>query len=196
MKTPFLTLTCASLLLLGACQETNETGATAATEDTAVLVDRNQAPGAPAAGSVWDDLDWQAPVVQYDEVTNRDVEVRGNDNYGIYSLEEDILFDVDQSALKPTAKKHLDEIIASINKRYPNGKIGVFGFTDSTGSKDYNKELSEQRARSVSQYLSSTGQIDASRISVAGKGEKQPTATNATEAGRAKNRRVEIVAKK
>lgn len=196
MKTPFLTLTCASLLLLGACQETNETGATAATEDTAVLVDRNQAPGAPAEGSVWDDLDWQVPVVQYDEVTNRDVEVRGNDNYGIYSLEEDILFDVDQSALKPTAKKHLDEIIASINKRYPNGKIGVFGFTDSTGSKDYNKELSEQRARSVSQYLSSTGQIDASRISVAGKGEKQPTATNATEAGRAKNRRVEIVAKK
>lgn len=210
MKTKNTIVAVAALLMFAACQETNKEGNVTGSEDTAVLVDHdgdkstvtindrqnnNTGADAPAAWN-WDGMDWESPIVKYDEVQDRDVEVRGNENYGIYTLEESVLFDVDKSALKPTAKQHLDKIIASIDKRYPNGQIGVFGFTDNTGNKDYNKELSEQRAQSVKDYLASTGKLDASRMNVEAYGEKRPAATNETAAGRAKNRRVQIVAKK
>lgn len=210
MKTKNSIIAIASVLLLAACQETNKQENETGSADTAVLMDRdndkstvtindmeaaNKGTDAPAAWS-WDGLEWESPIVKYDEVKDRDVEVRGNDQYGIYSLDENVLFDVDKSALKPTAKNHLDQIVTSIDKRYPNAHIGVFGFTDNTGAKDYNKELSEQRAESVKQYLVSTGKLDAARMTVEGYGEKRPAATNETAAGRAKNRRVQIVAKK
>jgi OmpA-OmpF porin, OOP family len=70
----------------------------------------------------------------------------------------------------------------------------VKGYADSTGDKSDNKDLSKQRAQAVADYMAKNG-IDQDRIEVRGKGEKDPVADNDTAAGRAKNRRVEIVAR-
>jgi OmpA-OmpF porin, OOP family len=65
------------------------------------------------------------------------------------------------------------------------------GHTDSRGTDAYNQKLSERRAQTVKEYMVSQG-IPAAKITIAGKGETQPVATNNTDAGRAKNRRVDI----
>ncbi len=83
----------------------------------------------------------------------------------------------------------LDSVITVLTK-FDKSVIGVNGFTDSTGSFEYNQQLSEKRAASVANYLS--GGINALRINTQGYGERYPVADNATEAGRALNRRVEI----
>ncbi|OGU66664.1 MAG: hypothetical protein A2499_00205 [Stygiobacter sp. RIFOXYC12_FULL_38_8] len=73
----------------------------------------------------------------------------------------------------------------------PDMKIGIEGYTDNVGSESYNKGLSERRANTVKNYLTSKG-VDAGRITVSGKGESNPVADNATADGRAMNRRIEF----
>jgi outer membrane protein OmpA-like peptidoglycan-associated protein len=68
------------------------------------------------------------------------------------------------------------------------------GHTDSTGSEQYNMKLSQQRAQAVAQFLTGRG-VDSQRVLTWGRGESQPIATNDTEAGRAENRRVDVVIK-
>ncbi len=70
--------------------------------------------------------------------------------------------------------------------------IEITGHTDDVGDDDYNQDLSEQRARSVRNYLVSTG-VDGSKIATVGAGEKMPIASNNTDVGRAENRRVEVL---
>lgn len=82
------------------------------------------------------------------------------------------------------------DLARSLNQ-YPNTDALVVGHTDSTGSEDYNQTLSERRANSVATYLAQQG-ISPSRMQISGMGESQPVASNATEAGRQQNRRVEI----
>jgi outer membrane protein OmpA-like peptidoglycan-associated protein len=142
----------------------------------------------------WDGVDFNAPAVNYEEITDRNINVRGNDSYGIYGMDETILFGVDKATIRPEAEANLKEIAASIGKRYNAGDIRVYGFTDAQGSAGYNKDLAQQRADAVKAWLQSNG-IDAGRISVNAIGEAQPVATNNTEAGRKENRRVEIVAR-
>jgi len=74
--------------------------------------------------------------------------------------------------------------------------VKITGHTDNEGSSRYNKRLSENRARSVKNYLVQRRNIDEGRISIEGKGESDPKASNATEAGRAQNRRIEVRFKK
>jgi outer membrane protein OmpA-like peptidoglycan-associated protein len=81
--------------------------------------------------------------------------------------------------------------VAVVLKKYNKTLIDVTGHTDSTGSADYNMQLSQQRANSVAQYLVSQG-TDSRRFLVNGAGESQPIASNNTAAGREQNRRVEI----
>ena len=76
-------------------------------------------------------------------------------------------------------------------KSDPNSLIDVYGHTDSTGSDQYNQTLSENRARTVANYLTMQG-VSAARIRSQGFGETLPIADNATEEGRRRNRRVEI----
>jgi len=106
------------------------------------------------------------------------------------SLAGDALFDSGKANLKPKASAALDELVTSLQGMTLDN-ITVTGHTDSTGSAAYNQRLSEQRATSVKEYLVSKG-VDPSRIQAAGKGEDLPVANNATAAGRAANRRVEI----
>jgi outer membrane protein OmpA-like peptidoglycan-associated protein len=86
---------------------------------------------------------------------------------------------------------HVLNAVAIILKEYNKTTVDVIGHTDSVGSSVFNQRLSENRARSVAEYLSSQGILPA-RLLVAGMGETQPIATNATPEGRARNRRVTI----
>jgi len=85
----------------------------------------------------------------------------------------------------------MDKIAGIVNK-YGKTHLTLVGYTDSTGSASYNKQLSEQRAQSVLSYLRNRGVIP-QRLSAIGMGEERPRASNATAAGRALNRRVEII---
>ena len=103
---------------------------------------------------------------------------------------ENITFDLNSYVIKPQFKNTLDSV-ASVLKTYPDSTIVVSGHTDTTGNDAINNPLSVNRASSVESYLESQG-ISSSRITSRGFGSKQPIASNATEAGRAQNRRVEI----
>jgi len=92
--------------------------------------------------------------------------------------------------IKPQFRNTLDSV-ATVLKTYPDSTIVVSGHTDTTGNDAINNPLSVNRASSVESYLESQG-ISSSRITSRGFGSKQPIASNATEAGRAQNRRVEI----
>ncbi len=85
----------------------------------------------------------------------------------------------------------LDAIVV-IMKKYPASRFRIEGHTDSQGPADYNMKLSQRRAEAVRQYLIEHG-ISADRLEAKGYGETRPIATNRTAAGRAKNRRVEII---
>jgi outer membrane protein OmpA-like peptidoglycan-associated protein len=99
-------------------------------------------------------------------------------------------FDYGKATIKPSYQKELDVIAARI-KRMSNIKVRTEGHTDSSGSAEFNQELSEQRAKSVRDYLVVKG-VSASIISYKGYGKTRPTASNSTSEGRAKNRRVDI----
>ena len=104
---------------------------------------------------------------------------------------EGVNFDTDSAALKPAATAKLDEVVTGLNK-HPEVRYEIRGYTDSTGSADYNIGLSDRRAKSVQGYLVKKG-VSADQVrSVNGFGEEDPVASNRTKQGRAQNRRVEI----
>lgn len=108
----------------------------------------------------------------------------------LVNLPEGVTFDVGSYTLKPEFRATLDKVADSL-KQYPNSLIDVYGHTDSTGSDAYNQTLSENRARTVANYLSMQG-VAPARIRSQGLGETMPVADNTTDEGRRKNRRVEI----
>jgi OOP family OmpA-OmpF porin len=85
----------------------------------------------------------------------------------------------------------LDRVARSLLD-WPEVRVEVAGHTDSIGTEEYNEDLSYRRARAVKDYLVSEG-VAADRMDVRGFGESRPIADNASEDGRAKNRRVELV---
>jgi len=103
----------------------------------------------------------------------------------------DVLFDTNKATLKPGADQRIDRL-ATFLQRNPNERLIIEGYTDSTGSEEYNEELSQRRAQAVANVLAGQG-IPASRYQVVGKGQAFPVASNATPAGRQQNRRVEVV---
>lgn len=105
-------------------------------------------------------------------------------------LQGDANFAFDSAALTPEARSQLDRFV-QINGGLEFRRVAVTGFTDSTGSKTHNLALSASRARNVMNYLSSNG-LKAQSFVSEGLGAADPVASNATEEGRARNRRVEI----
>jgi outer membrane protein OmpA-like peptidoglycan-associated protein len=103
---------------------------------------------------------------------------------------DEVFFAFNQSDLTPTAKSQLDAVMGQLQDASVVS-IKVVGHTDSVGSDEYNQGLSERRAASVAQYLISQG-VAPGKVSSEGKGESQPVADNDSDAGRAKNRRVEL----
>ena len=102
-----------------------------------------------------------------------------------------IQFETGSASIKPESYKLLDEILQS-SVVAEGLKVGVYGHTDNVGGAQSNQKLSEDRANSVKSYLLSKG-LSPQRIEAKGFGPSNPTADNATAAGRAKNRRVQIV---
>jgi OOP family OmpA-OmpF porin len=102
----------------------------------------------------------------------------------------DTFFDFDKSNLKPEGRQLLDQV-AQQTKTINLETVIAVGYTDSIGPDAYNLGLSERRANAVKAYLVSKG-VPADRIYTEGKGKADPIASNATAAGRAKNRRVEL----
>lgn len=103
--------------------------------------------------------------------------------YGIY-------FDLDQSTLKPGSEKILIEMV-KLMKNFPDLRVEIQGHTDSTGTRDHNITLSQQRAKTVQSFLNLYG-IELTRMTIKGYGPDQPVASNYTDEGRALNRRVEL----
>ena len=106
------------------------------------------------------------------------------------TFDSGLLFDVDRAALQPTAKADLERLAVILNK-YSDTNILIEGHTDSTGSEEYNMELSRKRAEAVAAQLAAVS-VDPVRFTLVGYGEIQPIATNETELGRQENRRVEL----
>ncbi len=115
--------------------------------------------------------------------------VREGDNIRLI-MPGNITFATDSSNLSPSFFPVLDSI-ALVLKEFDKTSIDVAGYTDSTGSFEYNQKLSENRANSVTSYLISAG-VSAGRIQTRGFGERYPIASNDSAMGRSQNRRVEI----
>lgn len=101
-----------------------------------------------------------------------------------------LLFDFDSDVVRAEAKTNLRNLAASLDK-YPGSDLLIAGHTDSVGTDAYNLGLSQRRADAAVAYLASQG-VDRARMSPRGLGETEPVAPNETEAGRSKNRRVEV----
>ena len=112
------------------------------------------------------------------------------DNQLKLNIPSDISFDTGRADIKPNLRPILDQFANGLANQ-PNTEIRIVGHTDNVGSNATNDPLSMQRAQAARDYLSSRG-VAANHVSIAGRGEHEPVADNSTEAGRARNRRVEI----
>ncbi len=110
---------------------------------------------------------------------------------GVLFTVSNVVFETDRAELKPGAMQDLNNL-ATFLRQHPDRQVMIEGHTDNTGTAEYNRQLSEERANAVRDYLVRNG-VAASQVQTHGYGESYPVATNATEAGRQRNRRVDIV---
>ena len=128
-------------------------------------------------------LDVKASLLAAEEM-KRELDTKGH--VALY-----INFDFNKADIKPESQPTVDEI-AKLLSSNPDLSLAVEGHTDNVGSAEYNRQLSEARARSVAGALAARG-IESRRLMAAGYGPDKPIADNSAEDGRAKNRRVELV---
>lgn len=145
--------------------------------------------GALAGGGIGNYMDNQEAELRA-ELQGTGISVTRNGDMIILNMPSNITFATDQYQINPGFYRTLDSV-AIVLRKFEKTLIDVNGHTDSTGSLAHNQDLSERRALSVADYLGSQG-IDQRRVSSMGFGPNQPVASNASEAGRAQNRRVEI----
>jgi outer membrane protein OmpA-like peptidoglycan-associated protein len=108
------------------------------------------------------------------------------------TLKSDLAFDINSAVLSAAAKTAIAKLARQVRRAKLEGTIYVDGYTDNLGSAAHGLELSQQRAKTVAQYLRSKLGNSTVKIVATGHGEAQPIASNATEAGRKQNRRVTI----
>lgn len=144
--------------------------------------------GGVAGGVIGNKMDKQAR--QIDEALPGAEVERVGEGIKLVLNENAVRFDTNKSTLTTAAKANLDKLIP-VFKDYADTNITIFGYTDSTGSADYNLKLSGERATSVKNYLASKGPA-AARFNVTGLGIADPIASNDTSDGKSKNRRVEF----
>ncbi len=125
-----------------------------------------------------------------EELRGKGLDVRKTDRGVVVNL-PDVLFEFDSARLTPRAQDTVAEISQGV-RELGDRHISVEGHTDSVGTVSYNQQLSLARARSVANELSASG-VSRRQISTRGFGESDPVASNNSAAGRAKNRRVEVI---
>jgi outer membrane protein OmpA-like peptidoglycan-associated protein len=101
-----------------------------------------------------------------------------------------LLYDFGSDVVLPEARNNLRELALSLEE-FPGTDVLILGHTDEVGSTAYNRDLSERRANAGATYLVAQG-VEGSRLTTRGLGETEPIATNATDAGRQSNRRLEV----
>jgi outer membrane protein OmpA-like peptidoglycan-associated protein len=146
--------------------------------------------GGIAGGAIGNQLDAQARELQQ-SIGGSGAGIVNTGSQLIVNLPEAITFPIDSAEVRPDFRDELASVARSL-QNYPNSTVEVIGHTDNTGSAAYNQALSERRAAAVSNILIANG-VPAWRIRSVGRGLNQPVASNDTAAGRAANRRVEIV---
>jgi outer membrane protein OmpA-like peptidoglycan-associated protein len=112
------------------------------------------------------------------------------DNQLKLSIPNDISFDTGRYDIKPNLRPILDQFAQGLGQQ-PGMEVRIVDHTDNTGSDAINNPLSVNRAQSARDYFVSRG-VSSSRIAIDGRGSREPMADNATEAGRARNRRIDI----
>lgn len=122
---------------------------------------------------------------------NADIQVDRRGDQIALTMPSSVTFSVDSAQLKPEFYGPLNEVAATL-QNYPSTAIDIVGHASADGPDDYNQQLSERRASSVANYLQSEG-VQPVRLQAYGMGEREPVASNDTQAGRAANRRVEIL---
>ncbi|MDX9844895.1 MAG: OmpA family protein [Aquabacterium sp.] len=156
---------------------------------------RGAAIGAAAgaiAGNLWSKRMQEQQAAMEQATAGTPVEVtRTDDNQLKLNIPSDISFDRNSATLKPELRSVLDTFAQGLTRNGSGMVVRIVGHTDSTGTDAINNPLSLQRAESVKNYLNDRG-VPASRIETVGRGSREPIASNATSAGQAKNRRVEI----
>jgi outer membrane protein OmpA-like peptidoglycan-associated protein len=156
---------------------------------------RGAAIGAAAgaiAGNLWSKRMQEQQAAMEQATAGTPVEVtRTDDNQLKLNIPSDISFDRNSATLKPELRSVLDTFAQGLTRNGSGMVVRIVGHTDSTGTDAINNPLSLQRAESVKNYLNDRG-VPASRIETVGRGSREPIASNATAAGQAKNRRVEI----
>lgn len=145
--------------------------------------------GAVGAG-VGYSLDKQEADLRRD-LGNDNVTIQNTGDRLIVTLPQDILFAIDSFSVRSDLRRDLGSIAGNL-QAYPNSTVQIVGHTDNDGDAAYNQQLSERRANAVADILLDAG-IPISRIQTYGRGENQPIASNLDAAGKAQNRRVEIV---
>jgi OmpA-OmpF porin, OOP family len=108
------------------------------------------------------------------------------------SLDSAVLFDSGKSDLKPAARRELEAVAAKLAE-FPKARVSIDGHTDDVGTDAANQTLSDARARSVREFFAASARLKGLTFASRGFGESRPIAPNDTDAGRARNRRVEIV---
>src|SRR5699024_7787515 len=134
------------------------------------------------------------------EQESQEIEVPDNVELNVEGSEvtmlvpDDVLFDFDKYNVKDSSKKTLKEIAKTLDKSFNKEDLEIIitGHTDNVGKDQYNLELSEKRADEVKKYLEKKLESDQATFETEGLGAKEPIASNDTEKGQAKNRRVEI----
>ena len=145
--------------------------------------------GALAGGGVGLYMDNQESKLR-ERLEGSGVSVTRNGDSIILNMPSNITFATDQDSIRPNFYETLNSV-AIVLREFNQTLVDVKGHTDSDGSDDYNLDLSQRRAESVAQYLTSQG-LNPERFEVRGLGERDPIATNASAGGKAQNRRVEI----
>lgn len=125
------------------------------------------------------------------QLQNTGVSVTRQGNQIILNMPSNITFATDSSRVQPQFNETLISV-GLVLKKFDKTLIDVYGFTDSSGSDEYNLKLSNDRAVAVATVLANQG-VNQQRFYITGKGEEDPIASNANEAGRSQNRRVEIM---
>ncbi len=142
-------------------------------------------------GNVWSKRQEDRRIALEQATRGTGVEVsRTADDQLKLNIPNDVSFDFDSAAIRPAMRNVLDPFANGLRDD-PQSRVSIVGHTDSTGSAAVNDPLSVARANSVRDYLVTRG-VPSSHVQTAGRGEREPVADNASDAGRARNRRVEI----
>jgi len=143
------------------------------------------------AGNLWSKKQEERRVAMEQATRGTGVDVtRTADNQLKVNIPSDVSFDTGSATIKPQMRSVLDTFAQTLQGD-PNAQLTIVGHTDSTGSPAVNNPLSVERAQSVRDYLAARG-VSPTRVRTEGHGEREPIADNSSDAGRAKNRRVEM----